>query len=218
FERWRACGALHVLLPALSATPAWAFAACDHVARPDDATRAERAELRYLVRLALPLLPFDRHTATQALRALRCSNHEITVVAGIVDTWRQHGAALASAARGPIAGATSRRLAAALGRTRAAAMLRACDAAWRAMRAAGMDAPDEVAARRLSHRVLRSAWREPIALADLAVGGDDLRAAGVPAGPQLGATLQRLLAAVLEEPARNTREVLLALAMTPPGS
>ncbi len=46
----------------------------------------------------------------------------------------------------------------------------------------------------------------------LAVSGRDLMAAGMPAGPTLGAALDRLLAAVLEDPARNTRETLLALA------
>jgi tRNA nucleotidyltransferase (CCA-adding enzyme) len=45
----------------------------------------------------------------------------------------------------------------------------------------------------------------------LAVTGDDLRAAGVPPGPQIGQVLGRLLDAVLEEPARNSREALLAL-------
>jgi len=46
----------------------------------------------------------------------------------------------------------------------------------------------------------------------LAVNGDDLRAAGVAAGPAIGAALERLLDAVLEDPACNTRERLLALA------
>lgn len=49
--------------------------------------------------------------------------------------------------------------------------------------------------------------------AGLAVGGDDLVAEGiVTAGPALGALLDRLLDAVLEDPALNRREALLALA------
>ena len=48
--------------------------------------------------------------------------------------------------------------------------------------------------------------------AGLAVGGADLLAIGVPAGPELGRLLSRLLDAVLDDPARNTREALLALA------
>jgi len=56
----------------------------------------------------------------------------------------------------------------------------------------------------------------PLRLADLAVTGEDLMAAGVPAGPGLGATLRRLLDAVLDDPACNTRDSLLALAKQAP--
>lgn len=47
---------------------------------------------------------------------------------------------------------------------------------------------------------------------ELAVNGDDLRTVGVAAGPAIGIALGRLLEAVLEDPALNTREQLLALA------
>ena len=47
---------------------------------------------------------------------------------------------------------------------------------------------------------------------ELAVNGDDLRTAGVAAGPAIGIALGQLLDAVLEDPALNTREQLLALA------
>ena len=46
----------------------------------------------------------------------------------------------------------------------------------------------------------------------LAVTGDDLIGAGIAAGPEIGRTLDRLLGVVLDEPALNTREALLALA------
>ncbi len=49
----------------------------------------------------------------------------------------------------------------------------------------------------------------------LAVNGDDLRIAGGAAGPEIGLALGRLLEAVLEDPACNTREQLLALARRP---
>ena len=55
----------------------------------------------------------------------------------------------------------------------------------------------------------------PLTLADLAVTGADLMAAGIAAGPGLGATLRRLLEAALDDPACNTREALLALAREP---
>jgi tRNA nucleotidyltransferase (CCA-adding enzyme) len=55
---------------------------------------------------------------------------------------------------------------------------------------------------------------EPLTRKQLAVTGTDLRAIGVPAGPQMGAVLDRLLSLVVEDPALNTREVLLACART----
>lgn len=49
-----------------------------------------------------------------------------------------------------------------------------------------------------------------LTLKDLAVDGRDLMEAGHKPGPGLGRTLQELLEMVLEEPARNTKEYLLA--------
>jgi tRNA nucleotidyltransferase (CCA-adding enzyme) len=48
----------------------------------------------------------------------------------------------------------------------------------------------------------------------LAVTGADLAAAGIPAGPGMGRLLDRMLAAVLADPALNTRDALLAMART----
>jgi tRNA nucleotidyltransferase (CCA-adding enzyme) len=50
----------------------------------------------------------------------------------------------------------------------------------------------------------------PLVLKDLAVKGDDLIAAGVRPGPDVGEALARLLDEVLEDPSRNTREYLLS--------
>ena len=54
------------------------------------------------------------------------------------------------------------------------------------------------------------AAKDPLTLKDLAVTGDDLLAAGVRPGPDVGETLQRLLGEVLEDPTRNTRDRLLS--------
>ena len=62
--------------------------------------------------------------------------------------------------------------------------------------------PDVVAA-------IRDA-RDPLTLKDLVVSGDDLLAAGVRPGPDVGETLAKLLAEVLEDPTRNTKEYLLS--------
>ena len=51
---------------------------------------------------------------------------------------------------------------------------------------------------------------DPLTLQDLAVDGDDLIAAGVRPGPDVGEALRRLLAEVLEDPRRNTSDYLLS--------
>lgn len=56
------------------------------------------------------------------------------------------------------------------------------------------------------------AARPPLIVKDLAVNGRDLIASGVKPGPGMGKLLERLLDAVLDDPGRNTREALLALA------
>lgn len=53
---------------------------------------------------------------------------------------------------------------------------------------------------------------DPLTRKQLAITGLDLREAGVPAGPEMGALLDRLLALVVDDPALNTRETLLARA------
>jgi putative nucleotidyltransferase with HDIG domain len=53
--------------------------------------------------------------------------------------------------------------------------------------------------------------RVPLALTDLAIDGDDLQQElGLAPGPEIGAVLNRLLESVVTDPARNTRERLLA--------
>jgi tRNA nucleotidyltransferase (CCA-adding enzyme) len=52
---------------------------------------------------------------------------------------------------------------------------------------------------------------DPLSRSDLAISGTDLQALGA-SGPQIGQTLAALLERVLEEPALNTRDTLLALA------
>jgi len=54
------------------------------------------------------------------------------------------------------------------------------------------------------------AAKDPLTVKDLAVKGDDLLTAGVRPGPEVGETLERLLAEVLEDPTRNTRNYLLS--------
>jgi hypothetical protein len=51
-----------------------------------------------------------------------------------------------------------------------------------------------------------------VELSNLAVDGNDLLEAGIAHGPQVGAILRRLLAAVVEDQSINVRDQLLALA------
>jgi hypothetical protein len=60
--------------------------------------------------------------------------------------------------------------------------------------------------------MVRSAYRDAVELADLAIDGDDLRGIGVNAGPAMGRILAGLLRHVIEDPALNRRERLLELA------
>ncbi len=60
-------------------------------------------------------------------------------------------------------------------------------------------------------RAIRAAYRDPVEIADLAVDGEDLmREASIPPGPAVGRTLRVLRDWVLDDPARNTRDTLLA--------
>ncbi len=54
------------------------------------------------------------------------------------------------------------------------------------------------------------ATNPPLSLKDLAVKGDDLVAAGVRPGPDVGEVLKRLLGEVLDDPAKNTKDYLLS--------
>lgn len=51
---------------------------------------------------------------------------------------------------------------------------------------------------------------EPVYMADLAVGGDELKAEGAAEGPELGRLLKAMLNEVWREPQHNTREWLIA--------
>jgi len=61
-------------------------------------------------------------------------------------------------------------------------------------------------------KMLQRERRHPHRLKDLAVGGDDLIAIGLPPGPELGRILRDLLHDVVENPSLNERDTLLARA------
>ncbi|HEY9427652.1 MAG TPA: hypothetical protein VIR34_10905, partial [Gemmatimonadaceae bacterium] len=105
--------------------------------------------------------------------------------------------------------ATVRRWVGAIGRTRLRAVLRLAAARFAAERRALGEAPSASSVRALYREAILTAFRDPVEIGDLAVDGDDLRAAGIPPGPVLGKVLMLLLEGVLEDPARNTSEWLI---------
>ena len=113
-------------------------------------------------------------------------------------------------ADGPPEDVQVRRWLASLGRLHSGALLRVACARWSVMRSAGLVAPTEIAVRSLHRRMRGSLFRDAIELADLAIGGDDLRGAGIPAGPIYAKILHALLELVLADPSRNTPDGLLA--------
>ena len=210
-ERWRAAGALATLVPALADAPPVAFLTADCLPPP---MHERHARQRVLNRLAAPWLGRPRAEVEAALRALRASTQEVRWIAELAERWGAVGGAIRTALLGPaeLADAQLRRWAAVIGRTMVPAFMRLVHARLAAERVAGGVAPEPARVRALHRRMVRIAFRDPLEIGDLAVGGRDLLAAGVPAGPALGVILQRLLEAVLADPACNDRERLLALA------
>ena len=118
---------------------------------------------------------------TGALRRLTYDNDTVAVVTTLV---REHSY---DEDREPSAHA-AREFLARVGRDLARDLLalRRWDRAGR-----GVEIPAErVAARQRFEALVEQEWGQPVALADLAVRGDDLIAAGVSEGPAIGATLR----------------------------
>jgi tRNA nucleotidyltransferase (CCA-adding enzyme) len=206
---WRDLGALEVLVPALGALSDTALATLDEM--PRDTGEGRPRPQRTPNRLAALFLDVPSTDARAALLSLRFSKHDTNWVAAVVERWEQLGPELAtSLVTGRPTDAQVRRWLSELGRTHASAVLRLALARWRVLRASGASVPDERAVRSLHRRMRRSLYSDPIALSDLAIGGDDLRRAGIRAGPIYAKILHALLERVLEDPARNTPDALLA--------
>jgi tRNA nucleotidyltransferase (CCA-adding enzyme) len=205
---WRDAGALAVLLPALRDVSELTLDTLDRLPRSGAGRHAPR---RTSNRLAALFLDVPSAAARQAMLDLRASKHETNWVAGMAERWERLGAEMGAALlAGSPPDAQVRRWVASLGRLETGPFLRIALARWQAMRAAGGVAPSDAAVRALHRRMRRTLYRDPIALPDLQVGGDDLRRMGIPAGPIYAKILNALLERVLEDPARNTPERLLA--------
>jgi len=212
FVLWREAGAFRTLVLSLSEATDLDLRAIDFVARPSGANRAAD---RRLLRLAVLLAAIGPEATARTMKALRYSNQEGAWVGSVVERWHRVHASLEQElnSAGPIPAATVRRWVSGAGRVRIRAVLRVAAARWDAAREAGSPAPSPRAVRDLYRRAIYSAFHDPVEISDLAVDGDDLRDAGFAPGPLLGKILQGLLDWVLEDPARNVPDLLMAHAI-----
>jgi tRNA nucleotidyltransferase (CCA-adding enzyme) len=89
--------------------------------------------------------------------------------------------------------------------------MRLAEAHWAAARKVDIVAPSRQAVASVYRRAVRIAYRDPIEVADLAIGGRDIESLGL-SGPVVGSMLRRLLEAVISEPTMNRPDVLMGLA------
>ncbi|CAN5352667.1 hypothetical protein BH09GEM1_BH09GEM1_04940 [soil metagenome] len=209
FRQWKDTGALAVLVPALSGIDDLALLTLDFLAR--DGVAGRSVPQRTTNRLAALFLDAAPAATAAALQALRFSRSDIAWSVAMAERWQQLSAQIeAGAEPGAVSDADLRRLLARIGRLHVGGLMRIALARWQALRELGRPAPSPAAIASLYRRFLRSRFRDPLELADLAIGGDELRAAGIAPGPIYAKILQLLLERVLERPARNTPQALLA--------
>ena len=205
---WRDVGALAVLVPALGELDEVALATLDALPRAEEGAmlRPQRTSNR----IAALFLDASAAETRRTLSALRFSKHETRWAAALVERWHSLAEEMTvELLAGSPPEVKVRRWLARIGRLYAGAFLRVALARWTALRAVGVATPDGAAVRSLHRALRRSLFGDPIELADLQVTGDDLRHAGIPAGPIYAKILHALLEWVLEDPSRNTREALL---------
>ncbi|HKJ03595.1 MAG TPA: CCA tRNA nucleotidyltransferase, partial [Longimicrobiales bacterium] len=195
-ELYRRSGAFRVLYPELQAVASrdpgiWAalLRAVDHLppGRP-------------LLRLAALLRGLPPRDAAQILTRMKLSNAQVDEVA--------RRAAAPPLPDAGASGADVRRWLSAVGRERVSAVARLELA--RARTGGAVSPETVVAAWRGCRKVLAQA--PPLEVRDLAVDGRDLIRMGLRPGPRFGTLLEELLAWVLDDPARNEPELLLARA------
>ncbi len=226
FAMWRDTGAFGTLIPALARVTDRQLAPLDHLRRPIVPGRPARRSTRIAGLFASVPAP----TVRKVLKDLRFSNSETEWIAILVERWQQLGPSMTNAllkAEEIIAddpwsdqyppGAILRTWAASAGRTRLAPLLRLADAFWWAARQAGEPAPFKQTVASVYKRAIKVAYKDPIAIADLAIDGTDLEKLGLQ-GPTVGTTLRNLLDAVITDPRVNTRETLIAIAKRLNGS
>jgi len=206
-EVWRSSGAFASLLPQLASIDALALRAPDCLAMPGSASRPARRSLRFAALLA----SLSTKDAGAVMSSLKASRAEVQFVESAVDKWRRYGGEIrrAIAAGGP-SDADVRRWVAGIGRLDVGSFARLAGALWAVAREERHAVPTAGDVRRLYRRMRVIAIRDPIDLGALAVDGDDLRRAGIPAGRSLGMILRALLDIVIADPTKNSVDFLLS--------
>jgi len=220
FGMWKSSGAFTSLIPALAEASSVELSTPDHVAMPVPAVTGSPLQP------GLPIAKANRRTmrlialfaaAAQSgvgdvLKALRFSNADAAWIGSVVGHWSTMSDEIRFAMNehdGP-SDAVLRRWAAITGRTRLASVLRLSAARYAAERSAGMASPGAAVVHSAYRRAIAVAYRDPVEIADLALNGNDLERIGI-TGPAVGRTLRKLLETVINDPASNTRDRLLAL-------
>jgi tRNA nucleotidyltransferase (CCA-adding enzyme) len=205
-EMWRSSGAFTSLLPQLADLESNALRAPDCLAMPGRMARPARRSLRF----AALLSSLTTREAAAVMASLKASRAEAQLVETLVDKWRRYGGEMRRALeRGDPPDAQIRQWVAGIGRLDVGSFMRLADGLWAAARRENRDAPSASAVRTLYRRMRVSAGRDPIDIGALAVDGDDLRRAGIPAGRSLGMILRALLDIVIADPTKNSADFLL---------
>jgi tRNA nucleotidyltransferase (CCA-adding enzyme) len=221
FAMWRDTGAFGALIPALGRVTDRQLLPLDHLRRP----LLPAKPARRTTRIAGLFASMSAATVRKTLKDLRFSNSEGEWIALLVERWQQLGPSMTAAllkaeemgASDPWSSdqyppnAMLRTWAASAGRTRLAPLLRLADAFWWAARQSGEPAPYKQTVGAVYKRAIGIAYRDAIALSDLAIDGSDLEKLGLQ-GPAVGATLRKLLEAVIANPGKNKHEELIKLA------
>jgi tRNA nucleotidyltransferase (CCA-adding enzyme) len=220
FAMWRDTGAFGTLIPSLARVTDQQLLPLDHLRRPLLPGRPARRTTR----IAGLFATVPAATVRKTLKDLRFSNSETEWVAILVERWQQLGPQMTGAmlkaeeiyAVDPWGeqyppSSVLRTWAASAGRTRLAPLLRLADAMWWAARQAGEPAPYKQTIASVYKRAIKIAYKDAISLSDLALDGNDLEKIGIK-GPAVGATLRKLLDAVINDPRKNSHDELLKLA------
>lgn len=211
FAMWRESGALAELVPSLAHISRTQLATLDALAMPREAGHTRRRMMRLIALFSAA--DTDRVAAT--LRALRFANTDIRWISDTVERWCRLEQRMTAGLlrREGASDAELREWAALAGRTRLAYVLRLAAARWHAIREEGGSAPSPERVASAYRRAVRTAFRDPIEIGDLALDGSDLERLGF-SGPAVGRALQLLLGVVVQDPSANTPARLEAIIMS----